>query len=160
MPKMITTDARNQLRMSPPKMNSDTTVWRAVSFELGIPYVFFTYSLGQDSSGIVNTLVLWTEEDVLAFCKSFLTKGPKKIFDVSLLLLNYRSDKPHREMVCLREIWSLEVPDSEERYPVYIALNGQRVGQVREDHDGHTEVDSKLLYRLNGMDGSENSESP
>lgn len=157
---MITTVDRNQLRMTPPEVNSDTTVWRAVSFELGIPYVFFTYSSGLDSSGIVDTLVLWTEEDVLAFCQSFLTKGPKKIFDISLLLLNYRADEPYRKMVRLRELWSLGVLGGEERYPVYIALNGQRVGQIREDDDDRTEVDSKLLYRLNGIDGSENSESP
>lgn len=147
---MLTTDDINQLRIAPCDVNASTTVWRAVSFELGIPYVFFTYSPGLDPAGILDTLVLWAEEDVLDFCESFLGNRSKKILDISLLLLNYEGDEPYREMVRLQELWIEHRQDSDERYPIYIALNGERVGQVRENDYDRAELKTKLLYSLHG----------
>lgn len=162
---MLTTEDIDEIPMGTPEQNSGKTVWRAVSFELAIPYVFFTYSLKFESGWISNTQVLWREDDVLDFCLTFKEHSKRKILDVSLLLWHQRDGTPCRRMVRLSEIWSVRGQSIDEWRPIYICMKGQRVGLIDAVETGTAEIvdtgtaeiDGRLLYRCYRADGAQKS---
>lgn len=145
---MLTTNSDQKLETVPPLSGPDFTTWRAVNLELLIPYAFITHSTKEEAHWLSTTTILWIEDDILDFCRSFSGALKRKITDISLLLPDdNKKGELARRWVQVRELWSHRVPTSTEMYLVYISVEKETIGEIERAADAVREENAELLYR-------------
>lgn len=105
-----------------------TQAWRAVTFELAIPYILVSVRHREDSAWHLETSILWRDEDVLELCRDTRSTRDRKLVRVALLLPPRAGSKANWRIRVVTEVWSQLSSDASRRSISYFGANGLRLG--------------------------------
>lgn len=108
-------------------------IWRAVTFDLGIPYTFINHAREHKGIWIAQCSVYWRQEDVLELCHQIGKDPRSKILDVWLLQPYQEGSHGSWKWVGVNEILVGEVKHSPSAWPYYLTADGELIQGGRSD---------------------------
>lgn len=116
-------------------------MWRAVTFDLGIPYTFIHYARDYEGVWISQCSVFWRQEDVLTFCYDAERDVSCQILDVWLLLPCRTDSRGSWRWVTVTEVLAGSVKHSPSLWPYYLTSDDEL---IQGGSGNITEVKEKL----------------
>jgi hypothetical protein len=113
--------------------SSTQEMWRAMTFHLGIPYTFVSYSNKHDGLWLSQCSVFWRQEDVLELCHDAKKNPRVKILDVWLLLPCGTGCDQSWRWVAVSEIFSGVVKHSPSAWPYYLTTDDEFIEGGRSE---------------------------
>lgn len=133
---MLVTRLDHELKGLPFLWAPGTQAWRAVTFELAIPYILVSVRQQDGNAWHVETSILWRDEDVLAVCRDSRSSRDRKLVRVALLLPPRPRSKANWRIRVVTEIWSQTSSDISRSSISYFGTNGLRLGATTSGDDG------------------------
>lgn len=124
---MLVTEERHELSTFSFLQGVGNKMWSVVSFELNIPYFFFSYEILDNGIWIHQASILWQEDQVTHFCQDIQCDSSKKITQIAMLLPPSKNVTDAWGMFTLKEIWTGRVRDSPQRAMVFVGIDGERL---------------------------------
>jgi hypothetical protein len=118
---MLSTHKKNMIIRQPSNSCGEEWVWRTVCIELGIPYVLIMYRAEIDGIEVVQTDMLWIEDDVV----QFFDDQCKEIVSVAVLIPARKGSLKTLELLQIKEVWK-SGPNTG-NYPFYITFDEELI---------------------------------
>jgi hypothetical protein len=135
---MLSTHKKDMITRQPSDTCGEEWLWRTVCIELGIPYVLITYRAEMGNIEVVQTDMLWIEDDVVQFFDDHCNE----ILGIAVLIPARKGSSKTLELLQIKEVWK-SGPDSG-NYPFYITFNEERIVLGNEERpNSHSKV---ILY--------------
>lgn len=134
---MLVTRLDHELKDLPFLWAPGTKAWRAVTFELAIPYVLVSIQHRDGNSSITETSILWRDEDVLELCREVRATKAWKITRIALLLPPRNGSKANWRIRSVKEVWAQFLHDNSRVSISFYGANGVRIGakSLEDDRD-------------------------
>jgi hypothetical protein len=144
---MLTTKQDHALPPFPFLCEPGSTAWRAVTFDIAIPYLLLTYAIKQGPGWLAETSILWQNEDVLALCKEVEADHLRKMLEVAVLLPT--SDGRHSwRLETVQKIFASKPSVQPRPVVTYLTERGERFGgnssMTNEEYDALDQLE--LIY--------------
>lgn len=123
--KLLLTDKIHQLSSFPFLASPDQDIWRAVTFDLGIPYTFVNFAREIGGVWLSQVTALWRQEDVLTMCRNMRTDVKCRILDIWLLHPCATDERKSWKWVPVSQIFSGYVLHSPTAWPFYVTIDGE-----------------------------------
>lgn len=133
---MLVTRLDHELKGFPFLWAPGTQAWRAVTFELAIPYILVSVRHQEGNAWHLETSILWRDEDVLELCRDSRSTQDRKLVRVALLLPPRVRSRANWRIRVVTEIWSQPSSDASRRSISYFGANGLRLGATTPGEDG------------------------
>jgi hypothetical protein len=130
---LLLTDKNHRMPSFPFLTSSTQEMWRAMTFDLAIPYTFISYANEHGGVWISQCSVFWRQQDVLKICRDAEIDSRIKILDVWLLLPCGIDSRQSWRWVTVSEILSGEVKHSPTAWPYYVTTEGEFIEGGRSD---------------------------
>jgi hypothetical protein len=141
---MLVTRLDHELKGLPFLWAPGTQAWRAVTFELAIPYILVGVRHHEGNAWHLETSILWRDEDVLELCRDSRSTKDRKLVRIALLLPPRARSKANWRIRVVTEVWSRPSSDPSRRSISYFGANGLRLGATTLGEDG--ELKGTLEY--------------
>jgi hypothetical protein len=124
---LITTEKGHELQF-PFLAEIGVVAWRLVTLDNRRPYVFISYASKEGRCWLSQTSVFSRHEDVVDFCKNVKGTKSRKILNISILFPSQQDGVESWSWVPVKEIFSGEYKDSGLDFPLYVDINGEKIG--------------------------------
>jgi hypothetical protein len=132
---MLVTRLDHELQNGPFIWAPGTQAWRAVTFELAVPYVLVSVRHEEANCRITETSILWRDEDVLELCRDSRANTAQKITRIALLLPPGNAGKANWRIRLVKEIWTKFSRENSASGISYYGANGLRIGATATDEN-------------------------
>jgi hypothetical protein len=125
--ELLITDKSHRVLYAPFLVDPAQELWRSVTFDLGIQYIFINYARSYEGIWISQCSVFWRQEDVLLLCRDLKADTAFKVLDIWLLLPCTVGDIGSWKWLAVKEILAGSVKHSPSAWPYYITCDGQLI---------------------------------
>lgn len=134
---MLVTRLDHELKGRPFLWAPGTQAWRAVTFELAIPYILVGVRHYEGNGWHMETSILWRDDDVLELCRDSRSTKDRKLVRIALLLPPRARSKANWRIRGVTEVWSRPSSDASGRSISYFGPSGLRLGATTLEEDGN-----------------------
>lgn len=132
--ELLITEKNHRMPCAPFLAGPAQELWRSVTFDLGIQYIFINYARSHQGIWISQCSVFWRHEDVLLLCRDLNADPTFKVLDIWLLLPYTVDGIGSWKWLAVKELLAGSVKYSPSAWPYYVTGEGQIIRGGESDN--------------------------